>query len=188
VPYSIKKVNLGSAYRLLPGLARFSISAFYRGDNTPPPTPKPINHVRAGVFVSLETKKDNSLRGCVGTLTPTCSSIWEETYHNARKAAFEDNRFLKLEERELDSVNIEVSILHRAESLPDHANLDICLNPDKYGIIIRSQSGRRALLLPGIAGVRTWRRQIAICRQKAAISKEEAIRIQRFKVDKFFED
>jgi AmmeMemoRadiSam system protein A len=173
---------------LLPGLARFSIAASYRGDNTPPPTPKPISNIRAGVFVTLETKKDSSLRGCVGTLTPVYSSIWKETYYNARKAAFEDTRFLKLEERELDSISVEISVLQRAETIPEHANLDSYLDPDNYGVIIRNRSGRRALLLPGIAGVRDWRRQIAICRQKAAIAKEETISIQRFKVDKFSED
>jgi hypothetical protein len=62
------------------------------------------------------------------------------------------------------------------------------LDPKKYGIIIKSNSGRQSLLLPDLDGVDTVEQQIAICRRKAGMSMNEQINIFRFKADRYYEN
>ena len=63
----------------------------------------------AGAFVTI--KNQDSLRGCVGTMTPKHTNLAEEVIRNAIFSANEDPRFDPLEKRELPSLTFSVDVL-----------------------------------------------------------------------------
>jgi len=91
-----------------------------------------------GTFVTL--KIDKHLRGCIGSLETT-DTILNGVKVNAINAAFHDPRFPALQKKELDSVNIEVSILTRPKPLHyiDGNDLIKKLRVNKDGVIIRKE-------------------------------------------------
>lgn len=134
---------------------------------------------KAGVFVTI--LKNDQLRGCVGTFLPTKDNIAQEIISNAIKAAFEDPRFPAINKAELPTLNYEVSVLERPVAIESVEELD----PQKYGILIKSTSGKSALLLPNLENLNTKEKQISACLQKAIIDpQEEKIQIFKFKTHK----
>lgn len=148
-------------------MAKESITACITAKKVlPAPTPLPKSFAqRAGVFVSLHTKSDRSLRGCIGTFAPTRKNIAEEIIHNAIAAATDDPRFDPVRPDELDDLIINVDILTPPEPVTDIKQL----NPVKYGLIVANQHGRKGLLLPDI-GIGTIDEQIAVCCEKGGIN------------------
>ena len=136
---------------------------------------------RAGVFVSLHLP-DGSLRGCIGTTEPQLASVEEETAANAISAAAADPRFYPLTVAELDGLAISVDVLGAAEEVDGVEDLD----PKRYGIIVRTIDGRRALLLPDLEGVDTVEQQLRItCRKGNIDSTADQYRIYRFEVERY---
>ncbi|MFO7637396.1 MAG: AmmeMemoRadiSam system protein A [Clostridia bacterium] len=159
-------------------LAREAIETYVKTNkvmNVPKGLEKTLYEGRSGVFVSI--KKRGSLRGCIGTITPSMENIASEIITNAIQAAAEDPRFEPVKEYELMELDLSVDILHEAEEISDIGQL----NPEKYGVIV-SKGPRRGLLLPSIEGVDTVKRQLEIALYKAGISPEESYTIQRFEV------
>ena len=132
----------------------------------------------APVFVTLHLAGE--LRGCMGVLTPRHGDLVAETMDRARAAAFEDTRFPPVTLEELMRCEIEVAILGRLEPVGSHEDLD----PARYGIVVSDAVGRRAVLLPRIAGVDHPAQQVSITRRKAGIPEDSEITIRRFEVEK----
>jgi AmmeMemoRadiSam system protein A len=167
----------------LPNVARLSVAAALGICEAVTPEPDAeMSRRRAAVFVTIRTL-GGQLRGCVGTLAPRRANVIEEIWFNARAAAFEDTRFNPLRGEELDGLVFEVSILHSFEEVRDASEID----PQAHGVIVSTSDARRGLLLPAIEGVDTSEQQIAIARRKGSIRSDEAVRLQRFAVDKFQE-
>jgi AmmeMemoRadiSam system protein A len=100
-----------------------------------------------GVFTSLYLRGE--LRGCVGYVLPT-SSVYRAVVETARAAAFEDNRFSPVNQKEAAHLEIELSILSPPQ--PIHAEeVDV----GRHGLLI-SQHGRRGLLLPQVPIEHNW--------------------------------
>ena len=137
--------------------------------------PEELTHRRAGAFVSIH--KQGRLRGCIGTIVPTQSSLAEEIIHNAVSAAANDPRFDPIRPEELPWLEIKVDVLGDAEDIASENELDV----KRYGVIV-SRGFRRGLLLPDLDGVDTVRQQVAIARQKAGIGANEKVKLQRFEV------
>lgn len=99
-------------------------------------------------FVTL--MRHHELRGCIGSLEAQ-RPLLQDVAHNARAAAFHDPRFKPLAPAELDAVNIEISVLSRAQPLPvrDRAELLRRLEPGRHGLILQEGS-RRATFLPAV--------------------------------------
>ncbi|SRR6056297_965460 len=133
---------------------------------------------RAGAFVTI--KRNGQLRGCIGTIEPTRSSLGQEIVENAISASTRDPRFQPITQDELDKIDISVDILGEKEPIDDKAQLD----PEEYGVIVKRNS-RTGLLLPNLEGVDTVERQLEIARKKAGISPQEDYQIFRFKVDRY---
>jgi AMMECR1 domain-containing protein len=123
------------------------------------------------------------LRGCAGTIAPTCPNLLSETWRSARLAAFQDSRFAPVGIGELQNLHIDVSVLHSMEDISSAAELD----PARYGVVVSTADGRRALLLPGIAEITTSEEQLAIVRKKGRIGPREPVMLQRFQIDHFEE-
>jgi AmmeMemoRadiSam system protein A len=134
---------------------------------------------RAGAFVSIHGV-DGELRGCIGTIEPSCPSLAEEIVQNARWACSRDRRFGPVREPELPGLKIKVDVLSEPESVESPDDLD----PGRYGAIVSASGGRRGLLLPALEGVETVEQQIRICRQKGGIGPNEPATLQRFTVER----
>jgi AmmeMemoRadiSam system protein A len=161
-------------------LARATIEAFVRDGDAPVPGPllDPALPERAGAFVSLHAKDD--LRGCIGTITPSRTTLAEEIVRNAVCAAAEDPRFPPLRSEELDALEISVDVLHEPEPIETLDDLD----PKVFGVIV-SAGRRRGLLLPDLPGVDTAAQQVEIAMRKAGIAPGEPVSLERFKVDRY---
>lgn len=146
--------------------------------------PEEFYDVRKGVFVTIYEKSnpEKQLRGCIGTFLPTKENIAQEIIDNAISAAIYDYRFAPVAKNELDNLQYEVSLLNPPEQIDSVKNLD----PEKYGVIVKSSDGKTGLLLPDIEGVEAPERQILIACQKAEIDLEkEKIELYRFTVNKY---
>jgi AmmeMemoRadiSam system protein A len=168
---------------ILPGLARQSITAALRGSSElPPAVAGQYLSAQRGVFVTLH-ERNGMLRGCAGTIQPACSSVVAETWRSARLAAFQDTRFPPVEAGELPKLRFDVSVLHSMEEISSADELD----PARYGVVVSTGDGRRGLLLPGIAEIKTGGQQVGLARRKGWIGPDEPVMLQRFQVDLFEE-
>lgn len=161
-------------------LAKKAIETYAKLQKTIPP-PKDLTDEmkdKKGVFVSI--KKKGSLRGCIGTYSPTKKNVAEEVIQNAIHASTMDPRFAPVDEDELEKLDISVDILSPPEKIKDKNQLDI----KKYGIIV-SSGGRRGLLLPDIEGVNSVDEQLAIAKRKAGIRSDEPFQLMRFEVKRY---
>lgn len=131
-----------------------------------------------GVFVSLKTGR--ALRGCIGTVAATASSIAEEIVQNAVHSAARDPRFYPVEVAELDYLVYSVDILEEPEEIPDAGYLD----HKKYGVYVKCGS-RCGLLLPDIDGVNSVEEQLSIAKQKGDIADDEPAQLFRFQVTRY---
>ena len=159
-------------------LARDTITEYFISGNVinvPSDLPSEMLSEASGVFVSLHLKGE--LRGCIGTMVPTCENIAMEIIRNSISSATKDPRFSPLTAEELKDLEINVDVLTMPEPVGSTDELD----PSKYGVIVTS-GYKRGLLLPDLEGVDTVEDQIMICKAKAGILPIEKITLQRFEV------
>jgi len=108
---------------------------------------KELQQKRA-VFVTLNIR--GRLRGCIGELLPM-RPLWSAVVGRAVSAAFEDPRFPELSREELDSVDIEVSVL--TPPVPVSSFRDIAVG--RHGVILQ-KNGRQSVFLPQVAVEQGW--------------------------------
>lgn len=160
-------------------LARCSLETYVktgqRLTSLPEDLPAEMTTQQAGAFVSLH--KNGQLRGCIGTIAPTCENLAWEIVQNAVSACSRDPRFSPVRPDELDELEYSVDVLGAPEPVDSPAALD----PKTYGVIV-SCSGRRGLLLPDLDGVDSVEAQLSIALQKGGIRENEPYKIERFKV------
>lgn len=137
--------------------------------------PSEMLNNQAGVFVSIH--KFGNLRGCIGTILPTTSSIAKEIINNAISASTQDPRFEPITKEELNWLEINVDVLGPIEDIDSKEQLDV----KKYGVIVTSGS-KRGLLLPNLDGIDDVDTQISIASKKGNITKQDKIQLQRFEV------
>lgn len=138
--------------------------------------PEALENTRAGAFVSIH--KQGMLRGCIGTIAPTASSLAQEIINNAISASTRDPRFDPILEPELSWLEINVDVLGEAEPIDSKEQLDV----KRYGVIVSTRDGRRGLLLPDLDGVDTVDEQVSIAMRKGGIQAHEKYSLQRFEV------
>ena len=160
-------------------LARRSLETYVKTGqrliSLPENLPAEMTTQQAGAFVSLH--KNGQLRGCIGTIAPTCDNLAWEIVQNAISACSRDPRFSPVRPDELDELEYSVDVLGAPEPVDSPAALD----PKTYGVIV-SCGGRRGLLLPDLDGVDSVEAQLSIALQKGGIRKNEPYKIERFKV------
>jgi AmmeMemoRadiSam system protein A len=172
---------------LYPSLARKTLEYFFATGKKPDNaaalglTDALLAQPASGAFVSLHTGKGGGLRGCIGTIIGTKSTLGDEIISNAMHAAFQDPRFPPLSQDELAGLHISVDVLGKAE--PCEA---ADLNPKIYGVIV-SCGWRRGLLLPDLEGVDNAETQIDIARRKGGIRENEPYTLERFRVHRYEE-
>jgi AmmeMemoRadiSam system protein A len=163
----------------LVALARRTVERLVRtGQQEAAALPPGAGPGRAGVFVSLHLP-GGALRGCLGTIGPTRDSLAEEIVANAASAASRDPRFPPVGPDELEGLHISVDVLGDPEEVASVGELD----PQQYGLIVRTDDGRQALLLPDLEGVETAEQQLAItCRKGGVDPVRDRFRLYRFTV------
>jgi MEMO1 family protein len=161
------------------GLARLAVESYVRhGRLVEARLPVGAGSARAGVFVSLHGA-DGSLRGCLGTFLPVKATLAEEIVSNAVNAATRDPRFFPVSPAELAGLHVSVDVLGEPEEVAGPDELD----PQRYGLIVRADDGRQALLLPDLAGVDTVERQLELtCRKGGIDPLRDRYRLFRFSV------
>ena len=104
-----------------------------------------------GAFVTLH--KQGQLRGCIGYIQ-AFMPLDQAVAELAVKAAFEDPRFPSMQEKELDEVDIEISVMTLLEPIDDTDKIIV----GEHGLYIKNglHSG---LLLPQVATQYKWDRE-----------------------------
>lgn len=120
-------------------LARDALNCAVSGKNPPVPQNIPTSTKEIfGCFVTLTKGKNKGLRGCIGYIEGV-KPLYEAIIDMAKNAALKDHRFSPVTPTELDDINIEISVLSRAESFSyiDRDDLLSKINPNVDGIILK---------------------------------------------------
>jgi AmmeMemoRadiSam system protein A len=165
-------------------LALDSITYFLEKGETmkePKDLPEELQKNRAGVFVSLHLKTTHALRGCIGTFLPTQENLANEIIVNSVSAATGDPRFMPVTKDELNDLEINVDVL----SEPKDCEI-IDLDPKKFGVIVKTEDGRKGLLLPDLEGIDKVENQLEIACGKAGIDyANEKFEVMKFTVERY---
>ena len=108
----------------------------------------PVFDETGACFVTL--KKNNNLRGCIGSIIAHQPLINDLTQH-AQDAAFRDPRFMPVSQEEIKDLTIDVSLLSEPKPIKftDEADLLNKIVPYKDGIIIKDGM-YQAVYLPSV--------------------------------------
>ena len=135
--------------KLLLKLTRNTLEMFFK-DNDPDTSDYSHFTDLKGCFVTLHKNKE--LRGCIGFVKPIMP-LFEQIIAATKAAAFEDSRFDPLEESELKSLKIEISLLSIPEQIKNDPLKSIEIGKD--GLIIEYMN-HFGLLLPQVATQYNW--------------------------------
>ena len=108
-------------------------------------TPSERLTAERGCFVTLH--KQGELRGCIGDIIPERSLI-KCVRGNALNAALNDPRFRPVVSNELDTIDVEVSVLTPPEVLEYGSPEDLLakLEPNVHGVVLSTRIGRSTYL------------------------------------------
>lgn len=104
-----------------------------------------------GVFVTI--KKRGQLRGCIGFIEPVLP-LYIAIIRCALLAATEDPRFSPVEEKELKSLEYEISVLTPPRKIDNPREIVV----GRHGLII-SMEGKKGVLLPQVPIEEGWDRE-----------------------------
>lgn len=140
-------------------------------------------------FVTLH--EAGNLRGCIGTLQAYQPLVADVAAH-AHDAAFRDPRFPPLDEDELDSIEISVSVLGDPEEITISDEEDLCrqLVPGTDGVILEYGSLRGTFLPSVWESLPDCAEFVRHLKQKAGLSPDfwaDGIRAYRYRTESFSE-
>jgi len=101
-----------------------------------------------GVFVTLH--KEGNLRGCIGYIEGV-DQLYKSVMNMSKSAAFQDPRFPPVEKKEVDQLEIEISVLSPIKKIESVDEIQV----GKHGLIVQ-QGPYRGLLLPQVATEWGW--------------------------------
>lgn len=129
-------------HRALLKFARQCVHAAVQRLEAPPPAIAPPFSLICGVFVTLHVNE--KLRGCIGVIEST-EALGASIAHCAAGAALHDPRFSPVRAEELESLQIEISLL----SSPSPILMEE-IEIGRHGLIV-AKDRKRGLLLPQVA-------------------------------------
>ena len=102
------------------------------------------------VFVTIKSRDDGALRGCIGSLI-AYRSLYEDIVNNAQASAFRDPRFPPMIKEELPFIKFELSFLSEPKRLLYGSYEDLLnkITPKIDGIIIK-YGHNQATFLPSV--------------------------------------
>lgn len=131
---------------------------------------------RQGVFILI--KKHGEIRGYKGTVHPSTDCIAREIIKNVVEAGCGNNKFSEIRKEELAELEYSIYIIHDVKIAKKEE-----LNPEKYGICVKSGS-KSSCLYPNLYCIETGKRQLERALQKAGIGEDEEYTIEKFEVIK----
>lgn len=150
-------------------IARDTLEQHVREGKNPSPDAKTYDlteklNMTCGAFVTLH--KNGDLRGCIGHIVGRMSMA-ETVATNAVNAASNDYRFNKVTPAELDSIDIELSVLSPMREVDGYEDIVI----GKHGVLLK-QGSAQAVFLPQVAPEQGWDRDTTLSHlaQKAGLS------------------
>lgn len=102
-----------------------------------------------GVFVTLYDSK-KQLRGCIGSITSS-KPLYKTIYKRAQDAAFKDKRFSALQEKELATVHIKISVLTEPRKIKNYEEI----KKGVHGFILKKGT-KKAVFLPSVPVEQGW--------------------------------
>ncbi len=138
-----------------------------------PANTDPVFEQPLGVFVTL--KRNEEVRGCMGSLKARKSSLREEIAANLKAALSQDPRHRRVEKNELEGMEIYLT----TAGTPQAVERFEALSPRHDAILLKS-GAKEAVVLPGEA--RTLRYLLAFAKAKAGLGKGETYQIYRLPV------
>jgi AmmeMemoRadiSam system protein A len=106
---------------------------------------------KRGAFVSLHIQSE--LRGCIGYVAPV-KPLLETIIEMAEAAAFRDPRFNPVTRKEVEKLEIEISVLSPLTLISDTNDIIV----GKHGLMIE-KGYNSGLLLPQVATAYSWERE-----------------------------
>ena len=100
------------------------------------------------MFVTL--KKNGSLRGCIGSVEAK-DPLYQGVIKQSINASTEDYRFSPVTPQELDSIQIEITVLSPPKAVLSYTDIEI----GRHGIILQKKKNG-ALFLPQVATEQQW--------------------------------
>ena len=143
-----KKNNAGNKYKELLKIARSAIeSKFHNKEIYVNEDIKKKFSEKKACFVTLT--KNRELRGCIGSLQPR-QELWKDVVDNAIHSAFNDYRFIPVNENELKKIKIEISVLTTQKKLRFKNESDLLRKINKNRGIILQKNGSQSTFLPQV--------------------------------------
>jgi len=137
--------------RQLLELARNTIVSYLNHRNLPEIPPKSLNPnltLKAGAFVTL--RKNGELRGCIGNFSSQ-DPLYQTIQEMAVSAATRDTRFTPVTLREMEQIDIEISVLTPLKKISSIKEFRL----GKDGVYIR-KGNRSGTFLPQVAEETGW--------------------------------
>lgn len=162
-------------------LARGAAEHFVRsGELLPLPAALPSElYVQRACYVSLFENPGRHLRAMYGELLPRQACLAAEIVTNTA-AAIANSRLGRIRRADLSSLAYSVAILGPLQRVGGVEQLD----PERFGLQVRSDRGKTATLLPQRTGVETGQDQLATALREAGINLyEESVVLYRFPVN-----
>ncbi len=131
--------------------ARLTITSRLTGKKADYPEPTPKLKEKCGAFVTLH--KSGKLRGCIGYVEDI-KPLFETVKEVSESSAFGDPRFPSVRPDELDSIDIEISVLTPLKRIKSIDEIQVGV----HGIMIK-QGYYSGLLLPQVATEYGWDRE-----------------------------
>lgn len=132
----------------LKDIAATSMKSHTSGMKYRPRVRDPVLKEKSGVYVTL--RNGSEMRGNSGYIYPTYE-LWNATRMAAVNAAFMDGRFKPVEKREIDLLEIEISIIGQVEKLRENSIREMsAIRNGTDGIMVVGLN-TTAVMLPQVA-------------------------------------
>ena len=187
VSSEVDKLNQNQKESLL-ALARETLEGYIKEAKKPKASiTDPALQEQLGCFVTL--RKSGQLRGCMGEFSPT-TPLWQTVIDRTIVAATEDPRFSPVESKELDDINIEISVLSKPESIDNWQKIELGI----HGVIVQKGS-RSGTYLPQVGTEHNWNNiedfLSNLCQSKAGLPadcyKDKDVNLLTYTADVFSE-
>lgn len=157
-----------SQQKILLKLARETLENYLKDKKIPKfETEDPVLKEKLGAFVTL--RKNGELRGCIGEFEPK-DPLYKVVQNKVIDAALHDTRFSPVSFKELEEIEIEISVLSKPVKIKDWRKV----MPGKHGVLIR-KGMRGGTFLPQVATENNWDRVTFLsnlCAHKAGLPKD----------------
>ncbi len=132
-------------------IARTTLESYIRNHQVPVLSPAGYGgslKTKTGAFVTLKLK--GNLRGCIGSFEPD-APLYKVVQEMAIASSTQDTRFLPVEAKELDDINIEISVLTPLRKIDDVREIIL----GKHGIYLK-KGYLGGTFLPQVATETGW--------------------------------